>query len=184
MFNWIKKLFSKKQESEPVHIYHAWICDEEMKRLLEPKISILETASDVSELHVHFDSLPMDEKIRLFILLFKWMAYYESAWNPNSQSVDVGEKSDRDTWSIGLLQLSVVDQKNLGIPMGYNFDDLLLPVPNLKLGIEIMCNQVKKRGKIFIPKWEHGNPALYWATICPGGKYDQSEAILKRVRSE
>lgn len=180
MWQWIKSLFHKNEYVKP-NPSHSWSWDNELKRLIEPKIEILQLATDVKELDAHFDSLTKDQKIDKFKEFFKWLAYYESAWNPKSQSVDVGVKNDRGTWSIGLLQLSVVDQKNLNIELGYDFDDLLLPVPNLKLGIEIMCNQVKKRGKLMIPKWEHGNPSLYWATLCPGGKYDQSAAILKQV---
>ena len=45
-----------------------------------------------------------------------------------------------------------------------------------------MCNQVKKRGKLFIPKWEKGNPGVYFATLNPGNIYDKTDKILKKVR--
>lgn len=180
MFEWVKKLFH--HDDPQIQTTHKWIWDEEIKNILNEKIDVLETASDVKELDQYFLALPHEQKVELFAKLFKWLAYYESSWDPNSQDVDVGEAEDRNTWSIGLLQLSVVDQQNLGIHLDYDFHDLLLPVPNLKLGVEIMCNQVKKRGKLFIPKWEKGNPGVYWATLNPGNIYDKTDKILQKVR--
>lgn len=179
MWAWIKSLFHKQQDQVPDS--HKWEWQVQTKTLLIGQLDTLSLAQDVYRLCPHYNELTYYEKIEVWADLFKWLAYYESAWNPRSTSVDVGEKNDKDTWSIGLLQVSVIDQKNLGLDCGFDYDSLLMPIPNITLGIAIMANQVKKRGKIFIPKGEAGNPGVYWATLHPGGKYDKTEEIVRLV---
>lgn len=147
--------------------------------LIKDKILILETAKDIEKIRPDFHSLNRDNQIKVFVELIKAMCYFESGYNPKSASVDVGTKANKDTWSVGLLQMSVVDQLNYGLRFGFTYEDLLKPLPNLTLGVAVLVKQVAKRGKIILKR---GEPGLYWAVICEGGKYDKSASIIKKVR--
>ena len=136
----------------------------------------LDKAQDIQTFCPSYRSLTTDEKINLWADMFAGTAYYESSWNPASASVDVGTSSNKDTWSVGLLQMSVVDQANYGLPLGYKYADLQDPIKNLELGITIMALQVRKHGIVLIPS---GGSGLYWATLHPGGKYDATSSIVK-----
>jgi hypothetical protein len=147
--------------------------------LVAPAIKDYELAKDINTLYPNFSGLSESNKIKVICLFWCWVAYYECGWDPDSRSVDVGTKDDQDTWSIGLLQMSVVDQESYHIPMGLDFRKLLIPENNLELGHRIMLKQIKNYGKIFIPKGDRG---LYWAVIHPGGKYDKTKEILNNIR--
>jgi hypothetical protein len=136
-------------------------------------------AKDIKTLRPDWDILTTQQRCQVLATFWKAVALYESNYDPNCQCVDVGSRSNKDTWSIGLLQLSVVDQSNWNIRLGYNYKNLLAPLNNLNLGILIMDKQIKKRGKILIPQGEQGT---YWATIHPGGRYDKSKHIIKLVQ--
>lgn len=177
-WNWMTSLFKAPVFSNREY---QWTWSNQLKLILEGKVETFAAASDINKLHPQFRILSRDHKLNILVEFFKWLSYYESGWNYLSQSVDVGIYGKKDTYSIGLLQLSVIDQTNLNINLGYDYDTLIQPIPNLTLGVEIMLNQIRKRGKIFIPKEEKGNPGLYWATLCPNGKYDKSEQIIKKV---
>lgn len=157
----------------------AWT--ETLRELVRENLDALSSASDILKLHPKYGALNTQQRTTVWAEFFKALAYYESSFDPNSASVDVGVKGKPDTYSIGLLQLSVVDQANLGIRLGLDFDGLLKPDNNLKLGVLIMVNQIKKRGKIFIPKGEKGNPGVYWARINPGNRYDKTAEITAAV---
>lgn len=151
----------------------------ELYKLIAAKWDLLKNAKDLDYFCSKADKLTKDQKINLWANIIATMTKYESGYNPKSYSVDVGTKNNKDTWSVGLLQLSVVDQKSYKFNFGYQFADLQDPIKNLKLGISIMARQVGKYGKVLIAKGESG---LYWAVIHPGGKYDQSQAIRDYTR--
>lgn len=157
----------------------AW--SEELFKMVAAQYDILSQASDVLRIHPLFNRLNKSQQITCLCQFIATMTYYESGYNPKASSVDVGEVNVLDTYSVGLLQLSVVDQKNLNIPLGYTYADLQDPIKNLNLGVRIMANQVRKRGKFLIAKGESGNPGVYWAVIHPGGKYDKTSEILANV---
>ncbi|MGZ3796484.1 MAG: transglycosylase SLT domain-containing protein [Pseudobdellovibrionaceae bacterium] len=146
--------------------------------LIKDKILILETASDIEKFRPDYHSLSRENQIKVFVELIKATCYFESGYNPKSASVDVGTKENKDTWSVGLLQMSVVDQSNYGLRFGYTYDDLLKPLPNLTLGVAVLAKQVTKHGKIILKR---GEPGLYWSTLCdkPNGKVN---SIIKRVQ--
>ena len=106
----------------------------------------LDAATDVTAFCAPYRSLNKDQKINLLADIFAATASYECAWDPKSASVDVGTSNNKDTWSVGLLQLSVVDQANYGFKFVFNFADLQEPDPNLQLGIAIMAKQITKHG--------------------------------------
>lgn len=160
---------------------HYWA--EILRRLIFPQINEFNLADDIHNIRPDWASLSDEQKTDVMVEFFKAMVFYESGYNPKSSSVDVGIPGNKDTYSVGLLQLSVVDQSNLGLRFGFNYDDLMIPDKNLTLGVAIMVNQIKKRGKILIAKGEKGNPSLYWATISPGGRYDKSANIIEAAQA-
>lgn len=149
--------------------------------LLTKDVDIYSKASDMKKICPKWDGLSKDQKTVALAEFWISMAVYESSWNPKSQSVDVGKPDQKDTWSVGLWQMSVVDQKNYGFDFGYKFADLITPVPNATLAFAVMKRQITLRGKILIPKGEAG---LYWAVIHPGGKYDKTDKIIERTQSK
>lgn len=187
IISWIKNLFSKPVAQVAVTTKYEWKEEwtEWLNKTLAPNLEyfcFFHSAQDIKKLHPNFELLSYVQKRDLFVAFIKELCLYESGWNPKSESVDVGVKTDKNTWSVGLMQISVIDQSNLGIRLGYTYEDLKDPIKNLHLGLMILLNQIKKRGKIFIPKGEKGNPGVYWAVIHPGGKYDKTEAILAKTR--
>jgi hypothetical protein len=139
----------------------------------------LDKAKDISLFCPNYSALSLDQKNNLWADLFAATSYYESAYDPKSNSVDVGSQNDPNTWSVGLLQLSVVDQESYSLPFGYSFLDLQDPIKNLQLGVAIMAAQIKKYGTVLIGV---GSPGLYWATLHPGGKYDASAEIESKTK--
>lgn len=150
--------------------------------LIKQLLPTLDRASDILTIRPDYNYLTETNKALVWIELFKAMTKFESNFNQKSSSVDVGTQGKKDTYSVGLMQVSVIDQENLGIRLGYTYDDLLDPVKNLTLATKIMVNQIAKRGKAMIKQGEKGNPGLYWAVLHPGGKYDHSQAIISYVQ--
>lgn len=142
-------------------------------------LSVFSAAVDVEKFCPKFKSLSAQDRLRALGELWVGVAYYESGFKPTSASVDVGKPELKDTWSVGLYQMSVVDQKNYGLTFGYKYDDLLTPLPNIKLALAILKRQIEKRKYFAIPA---PNPGLYWAVLRPGGKYDKSDLIIARVK--
>lgn len=135
-------------------------------------------ASDSASFCPGFSTLSQAQQIRVWAEMTVWDAYYESSWDPTENSPDAGTASDKDTWSVGLLQLSVVDSANGSY--GFDFAQLQDPIDNLALGTQIMANQINKVGVIMIPS---GGSDLYWSTLHPGGQYDKSASIISHVHS-
>jgi hypothetical protein len=135
-------------------------------------------ATDMDFFCPMYSHLQNYQKVWVASEMIVWTAYYESAWDPTAASVDVGDVAHKDTWSVGLMQMSVTDQESYGLKFGYTYDDLKKAIPNLRLAVAVMGQQVKKRGTILIGL---GKPGLYWATLHPGGKYDQSAKIKANV---
>lgn len=154
----------------------AW--SETLWRLIGEHYDSFEKAKDTSFFAPNIANMTRAEKMRAWAEIIVAMCYYECAWNPASAGKDVGP-DEHNFWSVGLLQLSQVDQKNYGFQFGFTWEDLKDPHKNLKLGLAILARQFDKRGVWLIRKGEGG---LYWAVIHPGGKYDKSEAIRARVQ--
>lgn len=182
----LSKIFKKKSENQnqvpsssaSSEWQQEWT--EFLVRKVSAKIMTFLKAEDIERLYPNFHVLDLDEKILVIVEFIKQLCFFECGFNPKSYSVDVGSNNDKDTWSVGLMQLSVCDQNSYGLKFGYDFNALQDPLKNLNLGVEIMCKIIEKRGKIFI---ERGESGLYWAVIHPGGRYDKTDAILSRVHS-
>ncbi len=149
-------------------------------KLIAQYYSVLNTATDITDFCPAYNSLNKDQRINAWAGLIAATTYYESGYNPLSNSVDVGTPENKDTYSVGLMQMSVVDQKNYGFNFGYKFADLQDPIKNLTLAMAIMNRQVQKYKVIAITK---GNPGLYWAVLYRGGKYDRVKNISDLNRS-
>lgn len=147
--------------------------------LFKKDLDTFKKASDISTFCPKFQSLGESDQLKALGEFWVAVSYFESGFNPASASVDVGTKENKDTWSVGLYQMSVVDQKNYKLPFGYKYDDLLKPIPNITLALAVLKAQVEKRGVLAIPA---PNPGLYWAVLRPGGKYDHSAEIAGRVK--
>lgn len=144
--------------------------------LIQPNIDIFSQASDIEKFRSNFHTLNDTQKTYVIAQLFASDALYESSWNPSEKDVDVGSQNDHNTWSVGLWQMSVCDQDNYGLPFQFTFDDLCMMKPNAQLAVNVMLAQIQKHGKILIP---HGEPGVYWSTLCPMGRYDKSPAIIE-----
>lgn len=151
-----------------------------LDKLITAHLETFLTAKDLNRIRVGLLTLPKDQQVVIFREFVKAICYYESGFNPKSQSVDVGTKADKDTWSVGLMQMSVVDQKNYKTPFLYDFAKLNEAIPNLELALFIMARQVKNTG-LFILHKSHKN--RYWAVILDEGKYSKLPEILSYTRN-
>lgn len=139
-----------------------------------------DSADDVKRICPKYEDLSLEYRKHVIAEFWSQIALYESSWNPKSASVDVGSQSQKDTWSIGLFQISVVDQKNLGITLGYSYDDLLIPFHNIDLAFKIMERQIQKTHLYILP---NTNKNRYWAVILDGNKYSQVSQILSKTNA-
>lgn len=176
--SWLKSLF-KKPAAQPV-TSKGWdpYWSEILNRLIYSNLKSFDAASDIKSIRQDWFSLSEEQKTQSMTAFIKALAFYESGYDPLCESVDVGSKFDKQTWSVGLLQLSGVDKANLGLSVGFDYERLKIPENNLTQGIAIFVNQIAKRGKIIIPKSEKGNPGVYFATLNPGNQYDKSKEII------
>lgn len=138
---------------------------------VEREFDKLEKASDIDRFCKRYAKVTKAQKVHFWAELFSAMAKFESSWNPKSSSMDVGKPGLRDTYSVGLLQMSVVDQDSYKMPLGYKYEDLLEARPNLDLGIRIMARITSNRGSIVLPT------NVYWAVLKEGGKYQKIAEI-------
>ena len=147
---------------------------------IDKRFEHLDKAKDTIKFCPKYPSLSYEQKVQVWCELFVAISYYESGYDPRNESPDVGEQDDKNTWSVGLMQVSQVDIKNYNIKdMNYTYEDLLTVGPNLDLATALMANQIDKVGTILIGP---GRNWLYWATLHPGGSYDESENIIRRVK--
>jgi uncharacterized protein (TIGR02594 family) len=181
IINKIKSVFSPSTPKQQVMSYQWDVITDSylLNRIEKIYLPYLSQASDLDQIWPNFKDLPQKDKIVVLKEFLKWVAFFESGWNPKSESVDVGNILLKDTWSVGLYQLSVTDQKAYGFMTNYSYSDLKDPLINSELMLLILSKQVMKYGKILIPKGESG---VYWAVIHPGGKYDHTNEIIHRTR--
>jgi uncharacterized protein (TIGR02594 family) len=148
--------------------------------LISDNLSTFLGAKDVKLIHPNILELERNAQITLLVEFFSRIALHESSWRPEVSVVDVGNPLDKDTWSSGLFQVSVKNQKDYGLKYSYTYTQILTPRPNMDIAVAIMINQIRKVGLIFVPV---GGTYLNWATIHPGGKYDQTKAIVAATQA-
>lgn len=137
---------------------------------------VLSAAKDLPRICPKFSTLsPLDQRLVLneFIVA---IAFYESSWNEKSSAVDVGTVENKGSWSIGLMQVSVIDYQN---KFGYTYEQLLTAIPNLHLALEILSIQVSKYGILIL---DNSSKGRYFAVILDNNKYQKVEQIIARVR--
>lgn len=146
---------------------------------LEENFSVFSKAKDWPFFRKDWSKLTRAQQINVMAEFVASVAYYESRWNPKSASVDVGTQGNKDTWSVGLMQMSVTDQKNRGYKYGYRYEDLEKPIPNLHLALSVLKDQISKYGLVRLK----AGRSLYWAVIGEGNKYDKSVLIATRINA-
>ena len=149
----------------------AW--SDSLIKSLSSRFARLDNAVDTGKFCPNYSKLSKTQKLQVWGELFVGTAYYESSWNPGEYSVDVGTKDNKNTWSLGLLSLSVVDAANKNL--GYSYGQLLEPEPNLDLGTEIMAQQIDRKGVVI------ASSSPYWSTLF-NGKYSKISEIEAKVQ--
>ena len=108
-FKWLKSLFTKKTTPTPPPVVDikGWqeYLGELIKRLCLSNMDKFDKASDIEKIHPQWKQLSDDQKATVLVEFFKQLIKFESAYDPLCESVDVGEAHDKQTWSVGLLQL-------------------------------------------------------------------------------
>lgn len=174
----------KGLEPEPQRVSLSWeskpnreAWSDKTSELLKANLGLYDDAIDIVRVCPSFRTLSEHQKIKALGEFWVAKAYYESGFNPANQNVDVGTKENKDSWSIGLYQVSVRDLPNRQTTK-YTFEELLTPLPNIILAHEIMRRQLSNHRQIFLP---NSHKARYWAVILIGNKYEKITQILDRV---
>lgn len=147
---------------------------------ISENFEILDKAKDIKFFCPKYESLGKDLKLQAWGEFFVALSYYESAYDPKNYSVDVGDPSDKRTYSTGLWQVSASDIENYNLSKklpAYTFQDLLTIEPNAKLTLALMSRQIEKNGLIVQPLFKN----VYWATLYRG-RYDEIDQIANRVK--
>lgn len=139
-----------------------------------------DVATDANKFCPKYTQLSAVDKVHVWAEVIVWDSEAESSWNPTEASPDAGTVADKNTWSVGLMQVSVIDQANWKLLYGYTFSDLKDPIKNLHLAIGIMGASIVKHGHLLIPV---GDTGTYWSTLHPGGKYDKSASIEAHTKA-
>lgn len=134
-------------------------------------------AKDWPRFCTKYDSLSLEQRATLFSEFFSATSFYESSWNEASQSVDVGTTTNKDSWSIGLMQISVRDYQN---KFKYTFEQLITAKPNLHLAAEILAIQIQKTGLVILPNTSKNR---YWAVLLEGNKYQKISQITEKTNA-
>lgn len=145
--------------------------------ILSKDLPLYEAAKDVQEICPKFHSLSKVQKLKVLGDFWAATAYYESSFNPNSNSVDVGKKDDLGSYSVGLFQMSANDSSCKVYKA--TFQSLKDPLVNINCATEQMRKQLQKRSKIFL---DNSDSMRYWAVLLKGNKYSKVSEITARVK--
>jgi len=147
----------------------------------------LNKAADAELFCPKYDSLTEDQKINFWGALFSGITKFESNYSPTSRMQETTMGTDPVTkqpvYSEGLLQLSYQDvqwapycefdwSKDKYLSAKDPKKTILDPYKNLRCGILIMANQIKKKGNIVL------SSGVYWAVLKRGGKYQKINDII------
>ena len=149
-------------------------------KYFDEKFEHISKAKDIKLFCPKYELLPKMQQLNVWAELFVALSYAESSWHPSDSSVDVGDEGDQDTYSVGLFSMSVIDQQSYNLPLGYHYNDLITPEPNIRLAVYIMSQQIDKIGVIIPPSRKN----LYWVTLYKSvlNRYDQSDDIINKVK--
>ena len=152
---------------------------DELISLLSKDFDLYDKASDFKEICPKYNSLGKNLKLKSLGEFMVGLAYYESSFKPTQESVDVGTKYDKGSWSVGLYQMSAND--NSAKFVGASYEDLKKPIPNIRVAMEQMKRQMKNRNKFLLDK---SDSMRYWAIILKNGKYQKIKEIAARVQKQ
>lgn len=155
----------------------GWTKD--LMSFIEPSLDTLDLATDVTQFCPKYPGLDKQARLKAWGEFFVALARFESSWNPKSASVDVGAKDKRDTWSIGLYQVSVVDQRWSGGGTKYTYEQLLTPKPNMDLALQLVTRWLKREPKIFLP---NSSKNRYFAVALQGNRFSKIPQIIDYVK--
>lgn len=144
--------------------------------ILRADLAQYEAAKDIAELCPAWKNLSTEGRLKALGELWVATAYYESGFNPQSNSVDVGTKDDLGSYSVGLFQMSANDSACKVYKA--NFETLKGPLMNIKCATEQMRRQLSKTGEILL---HNSSPQRYWAVLLEGNKYTKIPEIKARV---
>lgn len=150
---------------------------DEVMNNLKNHMSLYASAKDIYKLHDSFASLTLEQKMKVIGEFWVALSYYESSFNPKSESVDVGTKGDKGSWSVGLYQMSGND--SAAKAMGASYETLKDPIMNIKVAMEQMRRQLTNTQTIFL---DNSSKYRYWAVALIGNKYTQVNNIIARVK--
>lgn len=140
----------------------------------------LDLATDMKRFCPSYRLLGEEERVRVWAEFWVAVAYYESLWDPKVALVDVGKPEKKDTWSVGLYQMSVVDQDWLWGKRLYSFEQLQTAEANIDLSLSVMRRQISRSGGLIVLPNSH--KLRYWAVLLDGNKYSRVNEISKDVR--
>lgn len=137
------------------------------------------SAYDWKDICRGFTSLTDAQKLKAMGEFWVAVAYYESSFKPGQESVDVGTKGDKGSWSVGLYQMSAND--NAAKAEGVDYLGLKDPVKNIKVAMNQFHRQIKNTNLVLLHKT---NKYRYWAVILKDGKYEKIDEIKARVKKQ
>lgn len=180
------------QVSPPAHrsVPYAWnneTWDAKLDGLVTVNLpAFMPAKEDMKRFCPNFDTLDQDGQVHAIGTMLVALAKSESDWNPMSSSVDVGNKGDEDTYSVGLFSMSVVDQQYDNFNMGFTYKDLLDGVNNIQLAVYEAAYRVQEKGGVITSGCDNKSArgmATYWSTMrsneCGTVKYHDLAAIIK-----
>lgn len=143
---------------------------------LDKNFATLDKATDTKIFCPKYSSLSKEQKLKAIGELFVAMAYYESSFNPESSSVDVGNKNDLNSYSVGLYQMSGNDSAAKLFKADYKA--LKNPITNINVAVEQMRKQIVNTGLFILP---NTSKYRYWAVLLSGNKFSKVNEIISRV---
>lgn len=143
---------------------------------ISSNLSLYSEAKDIAEICPKYFSLSDVQKVKAIGEFYVALAYNESGFKVDSNSVDVGNKTDKSTWSVGLYQLSASDKSAKAFKA--TFDTLKDPLTNISVATEQMKSQLKTCGELILP---NASKCRYWAIILEGNKYQKISDVKSRV---
>lgn len=139
-------------------------------------LELYSSASDVTEFCPKYKSLSRNDKLKALGEFMVALAYYESGFNPKTESVDVGKPNDKGSWSVGLYQMSAND--NSAKQVGVTYEKLKDPHLNILVAMIQLKKQISLRGKFFL---DNSDSMRYWAPTLRNNKYSKIPEIKARV---
>lgn len=143
---------------------------------LDKYFEVYDFAADTTRICPKYKSLTVDQKKKALGEFLVALSFYESGFNPKSESVDVGTKNDKGSWSVGLFQMSGSDGAAKALRVDYF--GLKDPVKNINVAMYQFNTQVKNTGLFILP---NTSKYRYWAIILSGNRYSKIPEVLARV---